>query len=85
MLNTEQVKLYAEKYAATLDANGHETDASREFWAAEPVLNDGDRKAIAEEVAYLLKERAEQAAQELVEIAQEAGLYDEEASDSVSE
>ena len=59
MLNQEQVKLYAEKYALTLDADGHETADSKAFWDAEPVLNDTDRKAIAEEVAYILKGRAE--------------------------
>ena len=81
MLNTEQVKLYAEKYALTLDADGHETQASREFWDAEPVLNDTERKAIAEEVAYLIRERqerAEAAQQEAVEQAVEASEAVEE-------
>jgi hypothetical protein len=76
MLNNEQVKQYAIRYFQTLDSQFQPTDATRNFYNDEPLVNDKERADIAVEVACLIKAKQdEQAASQ--EVAKE--------SDSVSE
>lgn len=56
MLNAEQVKQYAARYFETLDSQGNPTDATRNFYNDEPLVNDKEREDIAREVAWLLAE-----------------------------
>lgn len=58
MLNSEQVKQYATRYFQTLDGQGQPTEATRNFYNDEPLVNDKEREDIAREVAWLLAESA---------------------------